>query len=160
MAIFTRRLLQQLVNENAKLLRPRDTKKIVAHLNRMHKEMTLAPEWEVVIINALSKLGDIGYEMNFGGSANPDIWFRPHADRSQSLAVDITTISDKGFDSNNPIEALQSQVIDRVAAYGLRLNAFHFRVEASEGQKYRTYRRFTKDGRLSDHFTKEERKRI
>lgn len=118
----------------------------------MHKEMTLAPEWEVVIINALSKLGDIGYEMNFGGSTNPDIWFRPHADTSQSMAVDITTISDKGFDSNNPIEALHSQVIDRVAAHGLRLNSFHFRVEASEGQKYRTYRRFTKDGRLSGPF--------
>jgi hypothetical protein len=118
----------------------------------MHKEMTLAPEWEVVIINALSKLGDIGYEMNFGGSCNPDIWFRPYADTNQSLVVDITTISDKGFDANNPIEALRSQVIDRVAACGLRLNSFHFKVEATQGQKYRTYHRFTKDGRLSQPF--------
>jgi hypothetical protein len=152
MAIFPRRTIQHLVNENAAFLKPSDTKKIVAHLNRMHKEMTLAPEWEVVIIHALSKLGKVDYEMNFGGRRKPDIFFRPFADPKQSFAADITTISDKGFDANNPIEVLKSQVIDRVAVRGLRLNSFQFNVDANQGQKYRRYHKFTKEGRLSKPF--------
>lgn len=86
MAIFPRRIIQQLVNENAKFLKPSDTKKIVAHLNRMHKEMTLAPEWEVVIVHALSKLGKVDYEMNFGGRRKPDLCFSPHV-RIESCRV-------------------------------------------------------------------------
>jgi hypothetical protein len=151
MAIFPRRIIQHLINENATFLKPRDTKKIVAHLNRMHKEKTLAPEWEVVIIHALSKLGKVDYEIDFGGR-NPDICFRPFADPKQSFAAEITTISDKGFDANNPIEVLRSQVIDRVAIRGLRLNSFHFKVDANQGQKYRRYHKFTKEGRLSKPF--------
>jgi hypothetical protein len=153
MAIFSRRLLQHLVNDNAKFLKPRDTKKIVSHLNRMHKELTLAPEWEVVIINALSKIGTVQYEQNFGGTRNPDISFTPFSQPQQSVAVEITTLSDKGLDAKNPIEELHSQVIDRVAARGLRLNGFHFKVEGIEGHKYRRYHRLlTRTGQLSKPF--------
>jgi hypothetical protein len=152
MAIFSRRILQHLVNENAKFLKRRDTKKIVSHLNRMHEEMTLAPEWEVVIINALSKIGKVEYEMNFGGTRNPDICFSPFSESEESFAVDITTISDKGFDAANPIEELRTQVMDRVQERGLRLNSFHFFVDGTQGQKYRRYHRLTKTGRLSKPF--------
>jgi hypothetical protein len=159
MAIFPRRSLQRLINENATFLKPSDTKKIAADLNRMHKEMTLAPEWEVVILHALSKLGTVGYEISFGGTRKPDVCFQPFTDPKQALAVDITTISDKGFEAHNPIEALRSQVIDRVAAQGLRLNGFHFTVDAIEGQKYRRYHRLTKTGRLSGPFFEGGKKR-
>lgn len=152
MAIFSRRILQQLVDENAKFLKTRHTKKIVSHLNRMHEELTLAPEWEVVIINTLSKIGNVDYERNFGGRRNPDICFTPFSEPQQSFAVDITTLSDKGFDAKNPIEELQSQVIDRVASRGLRLNGFHFKVGGTDGQKYRRYHRLTKTGNLSKPF--------
>jgi hypothetical protein len=152
MAIFSRRILQYLVNENAQFLKPTATKKIVSHLNRMHMEMTLAPEWEVVIINALSKIGEVDYERNFGGTRYPDICFAPFSNPQQSFAIDITTLSDKGLDAKNPIQSLCSQVTDRAAARGLRLNGFHFKVKATEGQKYRRYHRLLKTGSLSKPF--------
>jgi len=152
MAIFSRRILQHLINENAEFLKRSDSRKIVGHLNRMHKELTLAPEWEVVIINAFSKLGTVEYERNFGGTRNPDISFTPFALPEQSVALDITTLSDKGSDANNPLDELHDQVMDRVQARGLKLGGFQFRVEGTEGHKYRRYRRLTKTGRLSKPF--------
>ncbi len=73
MPIFSRRVLQRLLDENRNFLEERQVKELVNRLNSLDK--SIATEWEVVLINALSKLGNVFHENNFGGETNPDIYF-------------------------------------------------------------------------------------
>ena len=52
MAIYSRRILQRLINENAAALSRKQVKKHVFELNRMHQTLSLAFEWEVVLLSA------------------------------------------------------------------------------------------------------------
>jgi len=95
MAIFSRRALQRLIAENTSILSKKQIRKHVDSLNRMDKERSLATEWEVVLINALSKLGSVVHEKNFGGPRRGDIYFEAKGNPTESFLADITTISTK-----------------------------------------------------------------
>lgn len=127
MAIFSRRILQRLINENARFLLEGQTKKHVQHLNRMPKDLTLAYEWEVVLLNGLSKIGKVLHERNFGGR-KVDIYFETFDNPKAYFLADITTISDKGLDEINPFQALQSMLYDLVRRQNLRPNYFDLQV--------------------------------
>ena len=128
MAIFSRRILQSLINENDNFLPRRQISKLVDGLNRMHKELTLAYEWEVVLIYAFSKVGNVLYEKNFGGKKNADLYFNIIDDPHHSFVADITTVSEEGLDKNNPYEALSHELYNIVRYRGLRPNSFHLEV--------------------------------
>jgi hypothetical protein len=131
MAIFTRRTLQRLIDENAKILSRKQIKKHVDELNRMHERRSLAFEWEVVLINAFSKVGKVQHEHSFGGSRKPDLYFESEEDPTKCFVADITTISDKGFEGSNSIEALREDLLRRVQEKGLRQNSFSLEVEGN-----------------------------
>lgn len=133
MAIYSRRILQRLINENAQFLLERQTKNHVQQLNRMPKDLTLAYEWEIVLLNALSKVGKVLHERNFGGSRNADIYFEEIDNPKASFVADITTISDKGADQNNPYEALSNMLHELVQKFGLRPNSFDLTVGRHPG---------------------------
>ena len=137
MAIFARRTLQRLIDENDKFLLKRQTKKHVSELNRMDERLSIAFEWEVVLLNAFSKIGKVTHEKNFGGMKNADLYFESHDNPDQNFIADITTISDEGLDKKNPVDALRSQLTKTVRDRGLRPNSFRLRV----GEIYEHFRK-------------------
>src|ERR1051326_5857290 len=131
MAIFNRRIIQRLIYENAEFLPRRQVKKNVDELNRMHVTQTLTPEWELVLINALSKVGRVQHEQSFGGSTRPDIFFECASNPTVQFVADIRTVSDKGFEDANPYRPLFDRLMERVQERGLRPNTFSLNVEGN-----------------------------
>lgn len=129
MAIFSRRILQRLINENGRWLKESQTKKHVRELNQAQKEPTLAFEWEVVLVNVFSKLGKVRHEEPLGNGKDADIYFETFSNSDHNFTADITTASDKGLDENNPFEALSNELTKRVSAAGLKPNYFDLKVD-------------------------------
>ena len=66
MAIFSRRIVQQMLNENASFLSMESLDQQVARLNTKGFQL-IDTEWEVAVLNAFSKAGVIEHEA-FGNS--------------------------------------------------------------------------------------------
>src|ERR1700687_4412674 len=126
MAIFSGRTIQRLIDENAGFLSGKQSKAHVAKLN-VHNESVLATEWEVVLLNAFSKLGKVVHEPNWGGT-RPDIYFSSLYEPEQSFIAEIVTVSDRGVDEQSPIEALSGEVLRIARENGLRENCFEIKV--------------------------------
>ena len=90
MALFARRHLQRVLNENAVFLSPKQLSVICDLLNTIRDDY-LATEWEQVIINTASKVGAVLYEARLAGNRTPaDVLVRDLSAvrRCQSLNVD------------------------------------------------------------------------
>src|SRR5260221_6593775 len=133
MAIFSRRILQRLIDENDKFLKKRQTRNHVAELNRGN----IAFEWEVVLLNGLSKVGQVAHEKNFKGTTKPDIYFETRENPHHNFAADITTVSDKGLEAQNPFDALQDELIKIVKAHDLNSSSFALQVGRGHGRSYK-----------------------
>lgn len=105
MAIFSRRTLQRLINENAEFLRPKQTKNHVDKLNKFD----LAAEWEVVLLNAFSKFGKVEHEKPFN-EKKPDIYFISKENVSHEFLADIVTVSDKDIERLNPVNEFRERL--------------------------------------------------
>lgn len=145
MAIFSRRILQQLINENTQVLPRKQIRKHVGELNRMHSTLTLAAEWEVVLLNAFSKLGKIVHESGPAGTS--DLYFEAHDEPKQTFVADITAVSDKGFELRHSFDVLQDELTRRVVERGFNPNHFHLEVQgnARDVQRGRYYRERSDD---------------
>lgn len=137
MAIFSRRILQRLLNENSQFLPEGQVKKHVVQLNRMPEQLTLSYEWEVVLLNALSKIGNVVHEKNFGGSRNADIYFEAFDNSNAFFVADITAVSDQGLEKSNPFNALSDMLHELVKDHGLRANSFDLQVGRHPGLTYK-----------------------
>jgi len=73
MAIFSRRVLQEFINKNEALLTKEQLLRHIKSLNASDSH-SLAAEWEIVLINVLSRFGRVNYETDFGGR-KPDLEF-------------------------------------------------------------------------------------
>ncbi len=109
MAIFSRRTLQRLINENANFLTRKQTKSHVDKLNTGD----LGAEWEVVLLNVFSKLGNVEHERDFNGKT-PDIYFTSPNSHLNFLA-DIRTVSDKDIEKKNPQNQLWERLCKEIA---------------------------------------------
>lgn len=108
MAIFSRRTIQRLINENASFLTAKQIKSHVVNLNNGD----LGAEWEVVLLNVFSKLGRVEHEKNFNGK-KPDIYFTSE-DRSLDFLADIKTVSDEGTELKNPEKQLDERLFKEI----------------------------------------------
>lgn len=129
MAIFSRRTLQRLINENASFLTKKQIKKHVDALNKAD-EQSLGFEWEVVLLNVFNKKGIVNHEPPMGRT--PDIHFISEADRSQEFIADIATVSDRGVDEPVPIQALYVKFSDTIYRKGLNNDRFNLLVGYEE----------------------------
>lgn len=109
MAIFSRRTLQRLISENASFLKKTQLRKHIDSLNFNKKqyrklledgkhindliEIYLNTEWEIALLNSLSKFGELYYEKKIGGS-EPDIFFKSSKHNFEFVA-DVTCITGK-----------------------------------------------------------------
>jgi hypothetical protein len=118
MAIFSRRVLQRILDKNAHFLSRGQIRSQVDHLNRMHAESSVHAEWEVVLLNAFCKIGKVFHEKKFGGARKGDIYFESLADSKDAFLADITTISDKGLDKLTSFQWLFDELMRIVKEYG------------------------------------------
>jgi hypothetical protein len=130
MAVFSRRTLQRLINDNATFLTPKQSKDHVDRLNRSD-EFALDAEWEVVLLNALSKVGKVAHERQFK-NRRPDIHFTAESAETETFIADIATISDRGLDEKFPVFALHDELMRRVKDYGLERSKFYLDIGRSE----------------------------
>lgn len=127
MAIFSRRTLQQMINENAEFLTENQIDMQISRLDGNGFD-SIATEWEVVVLNVLSKIGQVEHEPDLGTNAKLDLLFTHHADQSQIVA-DITTISDENYEEENPFKAFGIELRQRIERAGLDINGFRYSVE-------------------------------
>jgi hypothetical protein len=100
MPIFPRRVIQKILNEN-RLFMPDD--QVNEHVKKLNAQdsTSIAAEWEIVILNVLSKIGKVQHEKKFSGSRKPDIYFE--SSDIVPFVADITAISDEFYNKENPI---------------------------------------------------------
>lgn len=108
MAIFSRRTLQRLLNENASFLSKSQLKSYVKKLN----ELDLSFEWEIVLLNVFSKLGTIVHEPKFWSSSRKiDLLFYSQFNEEIEFLSDITTVSDSFAEKENPVGYLSDRLL-------------------------------------------------
>jgi hypothetical protein len=100
MPIFSRRVIQKILNKNRRFFPAGQVAEHVKKLNNQDN-VSIATVWEVVILNALSKVGEVKHEKKFEGSRKPDIFFE--SSNITPFVADITAISDEYYDKENPI---------------------------------------------------------
>lgn len=123
MPIFSRRVIQKILNENRQFLPAAQVKDHVKRLNNQDNT-SIAAVWEVLILNALSKIGEVKHEKQFEGRSEPDIFFESSS--ITTFVADITAVSDENYDNKNPINFFRECLNDffkkeEVAMKGLRI---------------------------------------
>lgn len=128
MAIFSRRTLQRLLDENSNFLTELQLKEHIKRLNQADMQ-SIDTEWEVAFLNAFSKLGNITHEPDFiGTNKKVDLLFHPSNAFDQAFIADIATVSTSGRDDDNPIWSLQKELVKRVRKANLNPGNFSFDV--------------------------------
>src|SRR5260370_37528177 len=135
MALFARRHLQRVMNENAAFLSPKQLSAICDLLNTVRDDY-LATEWEQVIINTASKVGVVQYEPRLAGYRTPDLKFQANDPRVQFIA-DVATASDKGLRKLNPVDALHDEFWRHLRKRKLFMGGFDVQVDAYPNSVYR-----------------------
>jgi len=136
MAIFSRRTIQRLIDENASFLTRKQLKSHVRRLNSNIPTEYLSAEWEVVILNAFNKLGTVHHEPDLGGRCTPDIMFTSIDESGDAFIADITAVSDDGISKQNPVDALFHELFSLVEKYGLKMTYFSVEVGSYDGTPY------------------------
>jgi hypothetical protein len=139
MTIFSHDTLQELIDANyaRQVVSEQQTKVHVSNLN-VGNEQALSYEWEVVLLNVLGRIGDVKHERGFG-RRKPDIYFTDKA-KSEGFIADIVTISDSGYQDDNPVDLLTFELEQRITNQGL--NIYNFCVQiGSVPQQYRPHGR-------------------
>lgn len=133
MAIFSRRTIQRLINENLTIFNM-PVKEQVKLLNKKENSFNnefLAREWEIVVLNTFAKtfagIGKVVHEKKFNKKAL-DIFFESSTDPKLNFVADICTISDYGTDEKFPIEELEKRFYRIISEKGLNPSFFNIRV--------------------------------
>jgi hypothetical protein len=130
MAIVSRRVLQRLLDENAKVLTEKQSREHVRILNAGGAS-ALAVEYEVLILNGLSRLGSVEHEPHLSGPRVPDIRFAPAAAPLDVLVADVRTVSDVEAKTENPYEEFTREFGKLLNDIGLSAAGFKFEVQGA-----------------------------
>jgi hypothetical protein len=146
-AMFCRRTLRRLLDENSQFLPETHTRRLEEELDRAcdpstpDRNKTLSWEWEVVLLNVFGKIGKVKYHEKLDGPKKADLHFESVENPSLSFLADITTLSDKSLQEHNPINFLRQELSQIVQGYGLNPNRFSVH---PEGEYYYSGREGTK----------------
>lgn len=113
MALFSRRAIQHRLDALRTILETQQLARFVSRLNNPNEDH-VAVEWEVAVLSALAKLGTVRYEPSQPGSTRPDVVLAG-VDDEPPVAIDITTVSDKGFHARNPLDEFMAELRERIA---------------------------------------------
>ncbi len=137
MAIFSRRAVKRMLDENASFLTKEQLELHVSKLNREDFQ-SLDTEWEVAVLNAFGQLGKVSHEPTLEGPSRPDLLFT--IDDGSGFLADIASISDEGFEDESPFKAFYVELQERLRKAGLlykgwALNVGEHEVEYGERRK-------------------------
>ena len=120
MAIFSRRVLQRMLDQNADALPESTTRAHVDALNRLDAR-SLDIEWEVAVLYGLAKLGVVRHELSIASGRRPDVQFKSEFGE---FVGDITSVSDAGVAARNPWEVFNREFLRRARKAGLSGSGF------------------------------------
>ena len=133
--IFARRSIQRFLDQLSETLSQDGLAKLVRSLNR-NDQAALGFEWETAVLFAFAQFGDIEYEANHGGEGFPDVTFRLPSRRSVCFVADVTTVSDRGLEVENPVRMLADFLHEKAKKLGMA-GGFQYRVEGAPiGERY------------------------
>jgi hypothetical protein len=127
MPVFSRRVLQRLLDDTAEHVTKSQHARWLSLLNAAD-ERSLDTEWEVVLLAALARLGEVTHEPPLQGK-RPDLLFR---DENVEFVADIATVSDRGYEEANRRVTFERELWSRVRAAGLSPAGFSYRIEGEE----------------------------
>jgi hypothetical protein len=132
MALVSRRTLQRLIRENAAFTTLAQRERQVAALNRANVE-SLSTEWEILVLNGLSRLASISHEAAIG-TRFPDVLAHINAGETvETFVADITTVFSNANDELNPIDDFSQDLRGRGEKMGL--TNCHLQIDA-RGSKH------------------------
>ncbi|HCX28311.1 MAG TPA: hypothetical protein DHU55_00835, partial [Blastocatellia bacterium] len=126
MALFTRRVLQRLIFENATFLTKDQRQRHADAINRGGRE-SLAFEWEIVVLNALNRVFRVEHESE-RRSARPDAVALDRHSGEELFVADIATIFESGRNEANPFAEFQQAVAARAQKLGLAGHTLGFKI--------------------------------
>lgn len=124
--IFARRALQRRLVELRNVFECDVVDALVARLNAPGRDR-LAAMWEVVVLHALAKCGQVRAEIPLTSGRRPDILFDDGVIR---FIGDITTISDEGLDAENPYSELSELIEKAKNKLGLPIGGLDLQVKS------------------------------
>lgn len=108
--------MQRMLDENASFL---TKEQLELHMSKLDGDdfQSLDTEWEVAVLNAFGKLGNVVHEPTLDGPSRPDLLFT--LDDGSSFLADITSVSDEGFEDESPFKAFYVELQERLRKAGL-----------------------------------------
>lgn len=150
MPIFARRRLQHALDELAPHLDGGKARDLVGRLeDKKRPEQALGAEWELILLWALSKLGDFEVEPHWVATADKPDAFSGMLISGEQALVEIVTLSDVAISGEKEMMAAAQKLCD--AANGLQSKAgkhlsFRFLEESGyEDGRYYRRRRVARD---------------
>lgn len=137
--VFTKRVIQKIIDENSSFLSDDQIQRHVNALNRVDQE-TVDFEWEVVMLNAFSKIGNVVHEPDFGGASRVDLYFRYRDTQQAEFIADIATVSDRGIEKENRQKDFQNELNRLIRKYELNLDCFSWHIDGAVQGTYRNGR--------------------
>ena len=128
MALFTRRVLQQCLNEANSYASQRKIRDWVKKLNSTSERNYIATEWEIVLLHTHSKIGNLTHPEETPKHATLDAIF-DCTEHNLAFGADIVAISDRGARENHPIHQLHHELERRFRTLRLERGGFSLRVE-------------------------------
>lgn len=132
MFIFSRRAIQEKLDLLGGVLSAEQHANLVSRLNRLGRER-LSAMWEVVFLQALSRVAPIRHEVALPNGRQPDFEFKfDHGGTHLAIVGDIASVSDLGLDKQNLFRELTDEGSRLARKY--RLDPNHFRYDVSGEQ--------------------------
>lgn len=110
--------------ENSRFVGQRQLSEHIRRLNGNDEVQRVTTEWELAVVNALSNIGTTVHEPSVSGTSKPDVLFTCPVG---TVLMDITTVSDRGLDLQNPIYKLANRLLVTVRARELEPRHFGIR---------------------------------
>lgn len=126
--LFSRRTIQSILDELSRVLSAAELAEMVRRLNSPRDR--LAVIWEAAILYGLSRTGGVSHHAPLPSGRKPDVTFALPGSSQTSFVADITTVSDAGHHTENPVEAFSDDFERFVEKTGLNPSNFHFQVES------------------------------
>ena len=137
MSIFPRRVIHRLIDENSEFLTQSQLEKHINNLNQYDPQKYLDYEWEVVVLNAFSKIGKVIHEPDLESGKKPDLLFKLHDRDDVNILADIITVSDKNLYDKNPVEEFSNKLSYILSTkYNFEDGSFEYRIEGNYGDDY------------------------
>lgn len=133
MAIFSRRTIQRLIEENNSVFRMpvKEQIKVLNIKNDSFNNEFLAREWEIVVLNAFAhtfkEFGKVTHEKKFNQKPL-DIFFESTENPKLNFVADICSVTDYGTDKRFPIEILERKYYQLIDKRNFCLNFFNIKI--------------------------------